>query len=210
MPERRLKESPYIISDYHIIMPTAMDVANFFIDLFKDSDDPMTHLRVEKFVYEAQAWSLVKLGKPLFEEEIEAWRYGPVIPSVYNTLNFCGRDMIYDTKGEFSGSAFSHEQKMLLINVARKLSKYSVSGLIEKMHIPDGPWATVYMEGENRKIPKRSLSDYYRRNETLEEFDLENALEKHRRTWPKDANGRTLVPHDLDESVRNSLISVIV
>jgi len=33
-------------------MATALDVVNFFIDVFKDSPDPMTRLRIEKFVFE--------------------------------------------------------------------------------------------------------------------------------------------------------------
>ena len=176
-----------------------MDVANFFIDFFKDSEDPMTPLRVEKFVYEAQAWSLVKLGKPLFEEEIEAWKYGPVIPSVYNKLNHYGKDQIYDTVGELSDAEFTYEQKMLLIDVARKLSRYSTCGLIERMHAQGGPWATVYREGENREISKTSMRSYYAEHERLAGFDMENALEKHRRVWPRDSAGNTLVPHDLDE-----------
>jgi uncharacterized phage-associated protein len=40
-------------------------------------------LKLQKLVYYAQAWSLVRDGKPLFEQPIEAWRYGPVCPDLY-------------------------------------------------------------------------------------------------------------------------------
>lgn len=52
-------------------MCRAIDVANFFIDLANsDPDDCMTNLRVNKLLYFAQAWSLVRRGKPLFPDEL--------------------------------------------------------------------------------------------------------------------------------------------
>jgi uncharacterized phage-associated protein len=40
--------------------------------------------KVQKLVYYCQAWSLVWDGVPLFNEEIQAWRDGPVCPAVRN------------------------------------------------------------------------------------------------------------------------------
>ena len=47
-------------------MVRAIDVANFFIDRMKDTDDPMTNARLNKFLYFAQGHSLARLGTPLF------------------------------------------------------------------------------------------------------------------------------------------------
>lgn len=43
----------------------------------------MTAMKLQKLVYYAQAWSLVWDEKPLFQEEIEAWANGPVVPELY-------------------------------------------------------------------------------------------------------------------------------
>src|SRR5205823_14692025 len=51
-----------------------------------DEKDPLTNLRLQKLLYYAQAWSLVLRESELFPEEIEAWRWGPVVPAVYNKL----------------------------------------------------------------------------------------------------------------------------
>jgi uncharacterized phage-associated protein len=51
-----------------------------------DEKDPLTNLRLQKLLYYAQAWSLVLRESELFPEEIEAWRWGPVVPAVYNNL----------------------------------------------------------------------------------------------------------------------------
>jgi uncharacterized phage-associated protein len=43
----------------------------------------MTAMKLQKLVYYCQAWSLVWDEEPLFEEEIQAWVNGPVVPALY-------------------------------------------------------------------------------------------------------------------------------
>jgi uncharacterized phage-associated protein len=43
----------------------------------------MTTWKLQKLVYYCQAWSLVWDDEPLFDEKIEAWANGPVIPALY-------------------------------------------------------------------------------------------------------------------------------
>ncbi|WP_244264119.1 Panacea domain-containing protein [Alloscardovia omnicolens] len=60
---------------------TALDVANTFIarhpSLF------LSNLSLNKLVYFAQVESLRQTGKPLYDSEIQAQQYGPVVPEVY-------------------------------------------------------------------------------------------------------------------------------
>lgn len=46
--------------------------------------DPLNPLRVQKLLYFAEAWSLEILDRSLFQEPIQAWKFGPVVPSVYH------------------------------------------------------------------------------------------------------------------------------
>ena len=43
----------------------------------------MTAMKLHKLLYYCQAWSLVWDEEPLFDQKIEAWANGPVIPVVY-------------------------------------------------------------------------------------------------------------------------------
>ncbi|WP_341717421.1 DUF4065 domain-containing protein [Micromonospora sp. FIMYZ51] len=43
----------------------------------------MTAMKLEKLVYYCQGWHLAREGRPLFQEAIEAWRQGPVVPLLY-------------------------------------------------------------------------------------------------------------------------------
>ena len=71
-------------------MANVQDVAKFFIGLANeqannDQGDLMTNLRLQKLLYFAQGWYLSRYGKPLFQDEIEARKYGPVVPKIYET-----------------------------------------------------------------------------------------------------------------------------
>jgi len=55
------------------------DVAKYILDKL----GMITTMKLQKLVYYSQAWSLVWDEAPLYEEEIQAWSNGPVIPKLY-------------------------------------------------------------------------------------------------------------------------------
>lgn len=44
---------------------------------------PVSTWKLQKLVYYAQAWHLVWEDRPLFEDPIQAWANGPVVPTLY-------------------------------------------------------------------------------------------------------------------------------
>lgn len=148
-------------------MLKALDVANFFVELANGTaEECMTNLRINKFLYYAQAWSLVRFNKPLFEEEIQAWDYGPVVPSVYHTFKPCGYDRIKDIATDYSLEKFSPEQIELLLDVARYYGQYSSNKLIDMTHEKGGPWEEVYKIGVPCiTISKERMKNYFSKKE---------------------------------------------
>ena len=61
-------------------MTSALDVAQYILK----KTGPMTATKLQKLVYYSQAWSLVWDERPLFDERIEAWANGPVVPRLYS------------------------------------------------------------------------------------------------------------------------------
>ncbi|MGB5959769.1 MAG: type II toxin-antitoxin system antitoxin SocA domain-containing protein [Coleofasciculaceae cyanobacterium] len=56
----------------------------FIIRAYEDGlEAEMTNMKVQKLLYYAQSLHLALYDEPLFEEEIQAWRYGPVCPPAY-------------------------------------------------------------------------------------------------------------------------------
>lgn len=60
-------------------MANVFDVAEYILDRM----GPMSTWKLQKLVYYAQAWHLVWDDEALFDDRIEAWANGPVIPTLY-------------------------------------------------------------------------------------------------------------------------------
>ncbi len=65
-------------------------IADYFITLANEetigegnASEKITHLKLQKILYFAQSAFLSIQKGPLFDEKIEAWKYGPVIPDIY-------------------------------------------------------------------------------------------------------------------------------
>src|SRR2546428_134892 len=68
-------------------MTQAIQISRYLIKLAAQEEEPgsgyLTPLHVQKLLYYVQGWSLALRGTPAFSDDIEAWRYGPVVESVY-------------------------------------------------------------------------------------------------------------------------------
>lgn len=181
-------------------MAKARDVARFFIDLAQKRaehqlDDRMTNLRLQKMLYFAQGWSLARNGKPLFEEKIEAWPYGPVVPEVYHEYAWAGSQGLSE-RNEVSRDRFTDEEYALLLDVAQRYAEYSTSGLVSLSHAQEGPW-----NGKNRSevIGTDEIRRYF---ETLPELPkyAELIAQKTPVVEAKTAeNGAAILPAELDD-----------
>jgi len=62
---------------------TAKAVTDAFVRLSRENRSEITNLKLQKLLYYAQAWYLVFNDRPLFDENIEAWVHGPVVPEIF-------------------------------------------------------------------------------------------------------------------------------
>lgn len=151
----------------------ALDIANLYISLANSlENEQIDNLKLNKLCYYAQAWSLVRLGRPLFDDVIEAWKYGPVIPEVYHTFSVCGSRPIAGPSEVFDESRLTSEELSLLTDVYMTYGKYTSRALIDKTHEAQGPWAQVYVEGSNNPIPNKLIKKCFANNDELESMQL--------------------------------------
>jgi uncharacterized phage-associated protein len=69
--------------------------ANYIIEnLHKRNIDDLTNLKLQKLLYFAYGVHLSLFNEKLFEGEIQAWKFGPVIPEVYNEFKDHGKNPI--------------------------------------------------------------------------------------------------------------------
>lgn len=62
-----------------------IDIANKLLlktEEVSNGEELMTNMKLQKMLYYQQGLHLAYFGTPLFDEDLEAWMYGPVVPSV--------------------------------------------------------------------------------------------------------------------------------
>lgn len=160
-------------------MIRAIDVANFFINLFKsyDDDNDLTNMKINKLLYFAQGHSYERFNTALFSEDIEAWVNGPVVNGIYQNLKKYNNNTVTDTIGEYDPSVFSDEENELLLDVAREYGKYSAATLRNMTHSPNTPWKKHYDGNYHTLISQCDIADYFMKGDNLPTFSFESVDE---------------------------------
>lgn len=65
-------------------MQPPLFIANYIIEYSNDKSYSINNLILQKILYFANVIKIVDTKNPLFEEQMEKWKYGPVVPSVYH------------------------------------------------------------------------------------------------------------------------------
>lgn len=153
----------------------ALSVANKFIDLAEADGIPLTPLKLVKLTYLAHGYALVfiKDDKTIIDprfDKVEAWKYGPVIPSVYHTFKYL-RDgqvtsehkAIFDCgNGKFETPVLSGELPNKIVTfVWNRYKNLDGNDLVTLLHKEGTPWALTYVEGENKPIPDVITKAFY-------------------------------------------------
>lgn len=155
----------------------ASAIANYFIQKGKDRQD-MTMLKILKLVYIAHGFSLALLDRSLLNphyDEVQAWKFGPVIPSLYHTLKVNGRNNIntlisipkFDEYGNYTGEKTPEipnntDLKNLLNKIWNLYGNKSASQLVDLLHQQGTPWHyCFYNKGERSVILDTFTKLYY-------------------------------------------------
>ena len=143
---------------------SVFDIANYFIELSQKNmidegvPEGITHLKLQKILYFSQAAFLALYDKKLFNDPIEAWKFGPVIRAVYEKYKEYGNQPL-EIKDEIKG--VNVELKEFLDGIWELFGKYSAAELIDISH-RHTPWKEAYEKGENTEIMPEVLKDYYK------------------------------------------------
>ena len=140
--------------------------------LWLRQDLPTTPMHVLKLVYLCHGWMLGIFGRSLIMEPVEAWRYGPVVPTVYHTYKAFGGSAIETVPVDHS-TIFDDEQNELVGMVLDAYRDYTAWDLSAITHQPGTPWHKVYKSGrgEGAIIPNSLIKKHY--EERLRDADEE-------------------------------------
>lgn len=157
----------------------AIAIANYFIDKARVDEKGITLLFLVKLVYIAHGYlsALLEHGgfNPMFDK-VEAWKIGPIIPSVYHTfiynenkpitekgvvLNLKKSDTL-DNLHFIAPKVKDEDEKNVLDFVWKRYGKRTPTELVTLTHRDDTPWKCCYEEGKNNPIPDELIKNYYK------------------------------------------------
>ena len=127
-------------------------IANRLIELAEKDGRLLTPMQLIKLTYIAHGFSLAILKGPLIDENVEAWRYGPVIPSLYRRLKKYGsRGVSEILPPAFFGlktQTLEGDDERLVDLVFEKYGTLSGPQLSHLTHREGTPWQQNYHPNE--------------------------------------------------------------
>ncbi|MBX3176805.1 MAG: SocA family protein [Candidatus Hydrogenedentes bacterium] len=147
-------------------------VANYFLEIAdRESDQTVSNLKMQKLIYFAHGWHLAITGKPLVRGGVQAWRYGPVQPLVYEAFKHFGNERIareaavpiQSSSGKIAidvprlpddaGAKFA---KRLIERIWQVYGGYTALQLSNLCHRDGTPWKDIEMEHRGQ-IPSHCI-----------------------------------------------------
>lgn len=158
----------------------AAHIANFILNSADKEGREISVLKLLKLVYIFFGWvSAVHDGKYLFSDPIEAWKYGPVVPSLYYDLRRFGRQPIskdarayaYDTSGDEPAKAPTEEEiadsdSELFETLKIIWDSYKTAPaehLVALTHKEGTPWWNAFDGTLRKEIRKDDIRRYYKK-----------------------------------------------
>jgi uncharacterized phage-associated protein len=133
---------------------TPQHIANYVLDRGERDSVSISPMKLIKLVYIAYGWNLALTGNNLFDEKIQAWKHGPVIPSLYHEFKHFGSNPITERSIRYdldSGDTIfpvvpkdDLDTNLILDKVWASYSRFSGAALRAKTHEEDTPWSKVY------------------------------------------------------------------
>lgn len=137
----------------------ANDIAEWLVRYSADDlGAPVDPMSLEKLVYYAQAFHLVLSDEPLFADDIEAWKWGPVVPSVYKRYASYGSDPIItpvDGEEVHVGSRIEH----FLADLVGFFGRHTAINLSRATH-SEAPWIEASRRPDST-IAQREMKEFY-------------------------------------------------
>ena len=161
----------------------AKAIANHFLKIAAEQGQRVTPMQLLKLVYFAHGWHLALTGGPLINELVEAWEYGPVIPSLYHEFKKFGNQPITEDAISLRADGttlYVHRDSLddetdlarkqfvdrLLRRVWESYGKLSGIQLSKLTHQHGSPWDTIRRRGDNAMlkgvdIPNEEIRHYF-------------------------------------------------
>lgn len=129
-----------------IMIHSAINIAKTLLTLSNpEYGDIISNLKLQKLLYYSQGLHIALSGEALFNDNIVAWQYGPVVENVYREFKVYGSGAI-PVPENFDNSYLSDNQLEILKDVYGVFGQFSALKLMEMTH-SEMPWKSTPING---------------------------------------------------------------
>lgn len=150
----------------------AQDIAKYIINYYHEKGIDITNLKLQKLLYYVQGECLAtpSINGACFDDEIQAWKHGPVVPSVYFTYNIFMDNPIWLMPSD-GIPEIDEKYKKVIDQVLDRYQDWDPWALVEQTH-KENPWKDTYKDDTSYiVIPVEIIRSYFRRKRRNGEYD---------------------------------------
>lgn len=133
---------------------SASKVSQYIIFWHKQRGLSVSHVKLQKLLYYVQGYALVKKEEPLFYENFQAWKHGPVIPEIYQDYKSYGSNAL----NVFGHPRLEINDEIIINDILENFSNYNAFIMAEQTH-KETPWK-AHIEFEDI-IPQSEIKSFF-------------------------------------------------
>jgi uncharacterized phage-associated protein len=171
---------------------TAAAAANEFLNLAGAEGKGVDPMKLQKLLFYAHGYNLALRGAPLFEQDFEAWPWGPVVRDIYFQTREFGREPVNKRLQEIRRTGIGVneynfitppgvgdlETQKFVKSIWAAFKGYSGVQLSNATHAPGEPWTIVRDRfgslDHKPTIPNELISDVFKKK--LDGYDTGNSV----------------------------------
>lgn len=159
-------------------MITSLHFAKALLDRAVEKNISISPLKLQKLAYYCQGYFLAVHEMRMFQENIFAWKHGPVIDDIYHEYKCYGKNFIPHQKGNYFFE-LSEDNKRMIDYVLDTLGHFGGWSLRNKTH-NESPWVNSYRGGlgDGSQITDTLMLEHFRHELSLaQDRQLANVLD---------------------------------
>jgi uncharacterized phage-associated protein len=120
----------------------------------------ISNLKLQKILYYMQGFFIAVYDKKLFEEDFEAWQYGPVVRDMFDHFKDFGSGAI-TLNEDVQIIELTEDENELFIEVMTEFGQFSAIKLMQMTHA-ELPWKKIFHENPQGEISYDLLREYFK------------------------------------------------
>ena len=128
----------------------------------------LSNRELQKLLYLAQGFHLAQFGEPLFADDFQAWKHGPVNSGIFHKYKQYGYHSIDRPKVD-TLRPIAQTTAAFILALTMSFHLLGQHKLIEFSHA-DIPWAAKYIPDQNVHLSKEDLQNYFRNFTSLDDY----------------------------------------